>query len=76
MQKVMRLSLSKGDPKLAELDCDRPRLVERFNTTVGMSSADEIAFQQAFIADKVTNAEAAAYIWFAEHMISAANRRS
>lgn len=72
----MRLSLREGQPKLAELDCDRQRLVERFNTTVGVSGADEIAFQQAFVADKVTDAEAAAYIWFAEHMISAVNRRS
>jgi hypothetical protein len=70
---VMHQSLVEANPKLAELDCDRSRLVERFNLTVGVASADEIAFQQAFVANKVTDAEAAAYIWFAEHMISATN---
>lgn len=64
------------EAKLAEVACDRRRLVERFNLAVAPPSVDEIAFQQAFIANKVTDAEAAAYIWFAEHMISAANSRS
>jgi hypothetical protein len=64
------------EAKLTEVDCNRQGLVNRFNLAVAPPSAEEIAFQQAFIANIVADAEAAAYIWFAEHMISAANSRS
>jgi hypothetical protein len=51
-----------ANPKLAELHCDWPRLIERFNLTVGVASAFGIAFQQAFVVDRVVAANAAAYL--------------
>jgi hypothetical protein len=63
-------------PQLSDLDrCDKQRLVERYNAAIGVPNIKEKAFQQAFIAGSITSEEASAYIWFAEHMISAANKR-
>jgi hypothetical protein len=59
---TMHQFLVEANPKPAELHCDWPRLIERFNLTVGVASAFGIAFQQAFVVDRVIYANAAAYI--------------
>jgi hypothetical protein len=64
------------EPQLSDLGCrNKLRLVERFNAAIGPPNIKERAFQRAFIAGSITSEEAPAYIWFAEHMISAANKR-
>ena len=63
-------------PQLSDLDCrNKQRLVERFNVAIGTPNIQERAFQRAFIAGLIASEEASAYIWFAEHMISAADKR-
>jgi hypothetical protein len=54
-----------------ELAIDRRRLVEQFNRAVGPPAPNEVTFQEAFVADKVTYDEAVSYVRFAEHMIAA-----
>jgi hypothetical protein len=54
-----------------ELAASRRELVERFNRVVGTPGPNEIAFQEAFVAEKVTHDEAVSFVRYAEYMIAA-----
>ena len=59
-----------------ELTVNRLRLVELFNRVVGKPGLNEVAFQDAFIAEKVAYDESVSYVRYVEHIISAADLSS
>lgn len=54
---------------------NRRLLVEQFNSIVGLPGPQEIAVQEEFIAEKMTEGRALSYIKFLQHMIASTNSR-